>query len=557
MLILTLSSFLILITGILAALFLYFDRFYEPEKINQMVNAINEFTTDFEEKQWSDEQLYSEVSKFMKSQNATLSILPQESVQYATATAAATEPLSAVTTSSSPDFLVLPNRIFSSEISNQIPDFHSIDINLIPSLRIAQKAVPLSSFTPTMNDVKYGTGTATTINGTVVLYPVVMAAGVTASTSIETHEKAGVNYTISTIPYTNYRQVNFSKISTLDNGETKITNVNLSLQSVSEVMTFLIRFFPFLIGAAILLSFVMVAVYAKTISRPIVSITSTANRMANMELGIVSEIKRKDELGALSTSLNTLSTNLKNALDDLVIANEQLKDDYENELKQDKARKEFVANVSHELKTPLGIIKSYSEGIRDGVKVEKKDYYVEVILEEINRMDQMIIEMLELSKFDAGAVTYLKKNIDFKNILDRAVSIFTSKANEKEVTFDILGEFGSVSIDEKKIERVIHNLLGNAVKYCNPNSIITIRGERVKDTLTIYIENECQLFTEEVLSKIWDRFYKADTSHNRDTEGTGLGLAITKSILEGHGSHYGVHTTDLGICFYYSMDAIE
>ncbi|MDF2486301.1 MAG: sensor protein, partial [Herbinix sp.] len=404
MLLLTLGSFLILITGILASIYLYFDRFYEPQKINHMIDALNEFTTNFEEDQWTDEQLYSEVSKFMKNQNATLSILPGAGIYVAASSA-----VSAIASTQAPDFYVLRDRLINNRLMKSFKNSYIELESSYPRLSMATNEAHLvtsASFEP---GSPYSAGTTTIINGDLVLYPVAFARGITASTALEVYTKNDVTYSISSLPYTDYRQVNFTIQSIMKNGEIKTTIANLSLQSVDEVMKFILSFFPYLIIAAILLSFLMVAVYSKTISKPIVSITNTANRMANMELGIASNVLRKDELGDLSTSLNTLSSNLQAALSDLSLANEQLKSDYENELRQEKVRKEFVANVSHELKTPLGIIKGYSEGIRDGVKAEKKDYYINVILDEITRMDEMILEMLEISKFDAGVVTYRKK----------------------------------------------------------------------------------------------------------------------------------------------------
>ncbi len=528
MLLLTLGSFFLLISGIIASLYLYFNRFYEPEKINQMINSINDFTTELENSQWSDDKLYSEVSKFMKNQDATMSIHPQFSVAIAA-------PAQTILTTSIPDYVVLNKE--------------TIKANTFSSLTSAPHASPVPP--PSSLDIV----SVANINGSLVLYPTTLTTASAAST-LDIKKKKGVTYTISTIPYTNYRQVNFTKKVTLKNGEIKITSVNLSLQSVDEVTRFLIRFFPFLIGASILLSFIMVVVYSRTISKPIISITKTANRMANMELGISSDIKRNDELGALSASLNTLSVNLKNALDDLSYANTKLTADYEKELCQDKARKEFVANVSHELKTPLGIIRSYTEGIRDGVKAEKKEHYMEVILNEIAHMDQMILEMLEISKYDAGAVNYTKRPFDIRLYLDNATQIFSEKAYDKGVNFQISGEFGTIIMDEKKITRAVYNLMDNAVKYCTPNSIIHIHGERCGKEQKIQIENCCPPLSEEAISKIWDRFYKADASHNRDTEGTGLGLAIVKSILEGHECSYWVHNTVSGICFTFTLETV-
>lgn len=554
MLLLTLGSFLLLIFGIIGSLYLYFNRFYEPEKINQMINSINEFTTELKNNHWSDEQLYTEVSKFMKSQNVTMSIQPQLTV--------CAKPTEALKRYPVPDYVVLQknypmNLVTANKIDTISSEFlYNVPSYLRPDFFPGDDSISITR-TPLAAVTAFATVSTATINGSLVLYPASLSL-TTASgigSTVESYEKKGVSYTISTIPYTNYRQVNFTKRSTLNNGEIKVTTVNLSLQSVDEVTQFLLRFFPFLISASILLSIIMVIVYSGTISKPIMSITNTANRMANMELGIFSDIKRKDELGALSASLNTLSVNLKDALDDLSLANVKLTEDYENEVRQEKARKEFVANVSHELKTPLGVIRSFTEGIRDGVKAEKKDHYMEVILSEITHMDQMLLEMLEISKFDAGVVTYDKNPSDIRPLLDNLIKVFSDKALDKEVTFELIGKFATVIMDEKKIERVLKNLIGNALKYCDSGSVIRIIGERSENGQRIRIENDCPVLSEEVLSRIWDRFYKVDASHNRDVDGTGLGLAIVKSILEGHGCSYGVETNDRGICFYFILDS--
>lgn len=548
MLLLTFGSFLILLLFIIASIYIYFDKYYEPVKIRHMVSAINDFTASIEKNHWSEEELYSEVSAFMKKQDVTMNIDSGKDPS-------ALSRMDRIKDAKLKDFFVLPDPKMVI-----LPDRFSM-YDYIKEHKIFFLPYPIPTANPDMPLIVsykgFGSGTAANINGTFVFYPDADAAPAGKSLHYQTAYRDGVAYTISNITNTNYRQIHFMKQSTLTNGKTIITNVRASLQTVDEVMEFLRSFFPYLIGAAVLLSISLAVVYSKIISKPIVSITNTANRMANMELGITSAVNRRDELGALSISLNTLSANLKASLDNLSQANEQLKKDYENELLQEKVRKEFVANVSHELKTPLGIIRSYSEGLRDGIKADKKEHYVQVILEEIVHMDKMIVEMLEISRFDAGSVSYHKESGSFGQLLRKKVPLYSNKAKEKEVTIELCGEFGDCLMDEEKIGRVLDNLLGNAVKYCDTNSILTIRGERTSDTLTVAIENDCPPYPEEVLDKLWDRFYKADASHNRDIEGTGLGLAITKSILEGHGSSYGVSGTEHGISFYFTLETTK
>ncbi len=550
MLILTFGSFLILMIFIFASIYIYFDHFYEPAKIHKLVNAINGFTASFEKNQWPEEQLYSEVSDFMNKYDVTLSIGSDKENAVAVVKAMRGEFISY------PDYLILNSPKKQVSLVRQPSLYDYIRNSRLPFRPYAGKSFLPGMKPPIISYSELESGTTARINGNIVFYPKRKAYPAVLNGYFQTGNRDGVFYTISNIRNTNFREIHFTKQSTLDNGEDIFVDVNASLQTVDEVIELLSRFFPYLIGAAILLSVLMAYVYSKIIAKPIVKLTQTANRMAKMELGIVSEINRKDELGALSSSLNTLSSNLKNALDELSSANDQLKEDYENELRQEKTRKEFVANVSHELKTPLGIIKSYSEGLRDGIKREKKDHYMQVILEEIDRMDCLILEMLEISRFDAGAVTYHKQNVSFDQLLNKKVSHYAEKAWAKEAAFQVTGSFGTCLFDEEKIGRVLDNLLSNAVKYCDPGSVITILGETSTETLKVSIENECPIFSEEILTKLWERFYKADCSHNRDTEGTGLGLAITKSILEGHGSTFGVYNTDRGIGFYFTLETI-
>ncbi len=561
MLLLTLGSFSLLISGIVVSLYIYFNHFYEPLKINEMIQDINAFSADYTANSWSDEELYQEVSKFMKNHNATMSIMSQIQIDgssaaynvtvgnYSSASVSASMPLmctAGITTEVDLQATASPS-MDSFFVSAAIPITEDIVI-------VGNKMEPdgTSILTEASETKPYDMGTSTLIDGSRIIFPL-GSTTLSLSKAIEPYEKMGVKYVLSDMPYTNFKQVDFIKEMVRNDGEIKETFVNVSLQSVDEVIRTLNRFIPYLIVFAVLLSVVMTYVYSKTITRPIVAVTNVANRMANMELGIHSTMHRKDELGELSTSLNTLSTNLKIALDELVVKNKQLELDYENEIRQEVSRKEFVANVSHELKTPLGVIKSYAEGIEDGVKAEKRDYYVHVILDEIDKMDQMIGEMLEISKFDAGAVTYQKNMIHLESLMERVLGYFHEPIQMKAIQVVSVVAPTEVLIDEEKIARVLTNLIGNAIKYCPEKTVVTITSEEVGEGIKISVENACLPFSEQVLSKIWDRFYKGDTSHNREIEGSGLGLAIAKSILEGHGCSYGVENIMGGIKFYFVL----
>ena len=634
MLFLTLAAFLMLIVGVVLSLYIYFDHFYEPQKINRMLDAINQFSSGYELEEWSDNRLYEEVSSFMKNNNATMSILTDsDNMGIAMAEGSVSTTLSPAlvylsmdaipsieisATDAKPAIAVENTRQPQDDLASAM-DTLSISTSLSPAAFVApvegalgtdvsednaetdtylkhieaagdtgrsediltfkMKASALSTaaadpigvpaeeisvagaFTENGEaDASAGSltldmATSTFIDSTYVLFPVGMSIALNTDNGagLSTNEKMGIQYVLSDMPTTDFKQVNFNKTITLEDGKERQIYVNLSMQSVEEVMSILNGFIPFFLIFAVALSLLVARVYAKVVSKPIVEITNVADRMAGMELGVLSHVKRHDELGRLSKSLNTLSSNLKGALDELVLANKQLKQDYHMELRREKARKEFVANVSHEIKTPLGVIKSYTEGLRDGVKSEKREHYMSVILDEIDRMESLVVEMLEISKLDAGAAVYRKKETDIRELIDRTANHFENALMECGLSLRVEGNFGTAEIDEEKINRVLTNLMDNAMKYSEGHSEIILRGDFIEHTQKISIENRCAPLPEEALEKVWDRFYKIDVSHNRDQKGTGLGLAIVKSILEGHGSTYGVENTDDGVRFYFTL----
>jgi len=371
---------------------------------------------------------------------------------------------------------------------------------------------------------------------------------------LETHEKDGVSYTLTENPYGENKQVNFLKEIKQFN-RIIVVSTYISLQSVDEVVEVIIKYIPVFLMLSLLFATITAVIFSRKVTKPILSLANVADQMANMELDVVSQIKSNDELGALSDSLNTLASNLKHSMSMLVEQNEQLSTKFELKQQQEAARKVFVANVSHELKTPLGVIKSYMEAIKDGVKIEKQQYYMNVILDEISNMDAMIGEMLTLSKFDEGMMKFNPELFDMDVLAKEIYTVFEEQLKNAQIELDIKMPLGKVIADQDKIYQVLINLVSNAVKYGTRNSTIRIESIQKNKQIEFYVNNECTPFTEEELEKVWERFYKRDSSHNRDIEGSGIGLTIVKSILEGHEATYGVYNTSKGICFYFYLPA--
>lgn len=356
-------------------------------------------------------------------------------------------------------------------------------------------------------------------------------------------------------PFYSTTYVRIVKEILINNDEQELI-VEVNLQSIDQAISILKYYYLYFLFLAVVLVFIFAMIFSKWFTKPLVKMSQIASKMANMDFSEKVMYQSEDEMGSLANDLNVLSSSLHQKIHQLNDANAQLKDDIEKERKQEKVRKEFVANVSHELKTPLGIIKSYSEAIRDGVKKEKHDYYLKVIIDEVQEMNQLVVSMLELSKIEAKNKMLKLEPVNLKHMMVSTMNALELACNDKNLSWEMMGEFEEVIADKSKIEQVINNLLSNAVKYSNDNSTIKINSQIKGKKCLFEITNACEPLSEEALSNIWNRFYKADQSHHREFGGTGLGLAIVKAILEAHKNNFGVVQDQRGLTFYFELDTV-
>ena len=215
-------------------------------------------------------------------------------------------------------------------------------------------------------------------------------------------------------------------------------------------------------------------------------------------------------------------------------------------------RRQMTSHIAHELKTPLAVVHSYAEGLKEHIAEDKRDKYVDVILSETERMDAMVLEMLDLSRLEAGKVKLAR---DTFSLAELARSIFdklerAAEAKELQLTF-AFPEDSTVTADEGRIAQVVENFATNAVKYTPVGGKITVFIRRRWNKTTFAVENECEPLPEEALSKVWDTFYRADEA--RSGGGTGLGLAIAKSIIELHGGKCEAHNSRNGVYFAFTI----
>ncbi|MGN7471655.1 ATP-binding protein [Brevibacillus sp. SAFN-007a] len=327
-----------------------------------------------------------------------------------------------------------------------------------------------------------------------------------------------------------------------------------SLQQISEANDALRLFYVYIGIGGFALILVLSLFLSKIVTKPLLSLNQSALRMARLDFSVKSPIIRNDEFGSLARSLNTMAEKLDVTLRELQQANEQLRSEMDHKKRMELIQKEFVSNASHELKTPLSIVKSFAEGLRDGVGENKRERYIAVILDETEKMEELVRDLLELAKLESKTIKLKKSWFFLSELAEEIVERLMHPFREKELrAVTILANEQALYADQEKIEQVLFNMLVNAIRHANPGSEIAVRIEGEAQALHVTIENEGEQIPQEQLAFVWDRFYRIERSRNRKTGGTGLGLAIVRHILELHEASYGVRNTKTGVAFYFSL----
>ncbi len=330
-----------------------------------------------------------------------------------------------------------------------------------------------------------------------------------------------------------------------------------SLQPVGEAVDAIQSYYLYAFLGVILIMALMALIFAKSISLPLLKMNRVAAKMADQDFSEQCQVKSKDELGSLALSLNRLSMNLSTSLNELKSANEQLQLDIEKERSLENMRKEFISSVSHEFKTPLGIIKGFAEGFKDNIAENKKDYYIDVILDEIEKMDELVMDLLDLSKLESKAYVLKPENFEIAELIEEVAMRLIKGIEAQNILLKIKISENCVGVwaDRRKTEQVVTNILSNAIRHTGYGGCINITVENMENKLAVNIENTGEHIKEGDIERIWDRFYRAEKSRDRKTGGTGLGLSIVKNILELHQSQYGAENTQEGVRFYFTLAA--
>ena len=347
---------------------------------------------------------------------------------------------------------------------------------------------------------------------------------------------------------------------TLDNGYSVF--IRIPLNFIQDSVRISNNFLLLMASFTILISSIMVLIVSRKFTEPIQELNDIAKKMSNLDFSHkYNATDAQDEINTLGRSINTMSEKLEKTINQLRDTNIELEKDIEEKSKLDEMRTSFISDVSHELKTPIALIQGYSEGLIENVNSdeESKKFYAEVILDESNKMDKLVKQLLELMKLEYGKREFNNHNFNIVELEKEVVRRSKVMLDEKniEVEFDDTQKI-EVNADDFYIEQVITNYFTNAIKHAKEvdgKRIIRITNEMNNKTNKVRVKvfNSGDKIKEEDLNRVWNRFYKADESRNRDDGGTGIGLSLVKAIMNNYESNYGVRNVDNGVEFYFEI----
>lgn len=283
------------------------------------------------------------------------------------------------------------------------------------------------------------------------------------------------------------------------------------------------------------LSLIILLVFTTTVYLPLRKITVGANEYAAGNLNYRIDVKTHDEMGYLSDTLNYMSDELN---------------------KMEEYQKNFIANVSHDFRSPLTSIKGYLEAILDGtIPPEMYEKYLSRVISETERLHKLTESMLTLNSLDAKG--YLSRtNFDINRVIKDTAASFEGTCSAKNISFDLVfsGNIQMVYADMGKIQQVMYNLLDNAFKFSHNDSTIYIQASNRYEKIFVSVKDTGIGIPKDSIKKIWERFYKTDLSRGKDKKGTSLGLSIVKEIIQAHGKNIDVISTQgVGTEFIFSF----
>ena len=400
--------------------------------------------------------------------------------------------------------------------------------NLFDEFVMNQNGVLIQLFDSSNREIELPSQNSTT-------FPVFVTSGI----AIETDDSAA------------YRATHNYIFTFADTNDVYTLAVAGSAQEVNLLKDTLGDVFLILIFVILLVAVLASIVYSYYVTRPVLCISNVSKRMAELDFSWRCEENRTDELGTLARSLNEMSQKLSVSMTDLKCANEKLQADIERERALEQAQLDFFSAVSHELKTPITVIKGQTEGMLLNIgDYQDRNKYLARSLEVINTMENMVQEILTVSRMKSSKVELKKETIQFSNMLKQEYALFEDLIIRKDIDWnENIASDLSVIGDKALLQKVINNLISNAIFYSPEGSSIYLTAFAEDGAVQFLVENTGVHIPDTEIPKLFDAFYRVEYSRNKRTGGSGLGLYIVKTILEQHQAKYSIVNTEKGVLF--------
>ncbi len=333
--------------------------------------------------------------------------------------------------------------------------------------------------------------------------------------------------------------------------------VNTNFQSMTENIN-IFNSFIFYVGLSVIVFGAIVMVFVSSgFTKPVLKLTEIAKRMSELDFEVRYPVTTQDEIGVLGSSINTLSETLEKTISELKSANNELQKDIEKKIQIDEMRKEFLSNVSHELKTPIALIQGYAEGLYDNINDDSasREFYCEVIIDEAVKMNKMVKKLLTLNQIEFGKNQLSYEHFDITEVVRQVINSAALLAEQKGAVIS-MPDYGAVYVwaDEYMVEEVVTNYISNAVNHVAGEMKIDVHIEKMEDAVRVGVFNTGNCIPEEELDKIWIKFYKVDKARTREYGGSGIGLSIVKAIMNSMNRQCGVENSGNGVEFWFELD---
>ncbi len=316
----------------------------------------------------------------------------------------------------------------------------------------------------------------------------------------------------------------------------------------------------FLLYAGIIIVIISIAIimyFTRKITKPILRLARISERMTHLDFDAKYPVQGHNEIDLLGENINQLSDTLEKTISELKTANNELKNDIEKKEKTDEMRKEFLSNVSHELKTPIALIQGYAEGLKEGINddIESKEFYCDVIIDEANKMNIMVKNLLSLNELEFGNDTIQVERFDIAEMIHNYLASMEILLRQNGITL-IFDNERSICVwgDEFKTEEVFRNYFSNAMNHVSGDKVIKVILEESDKKLRVTVFNTGSCIPDDSIDLIWDKFYKVDKARTREYGGSGVGLSIVKAIMSAMNQQYGVRNTEDGVAFWFELD---